>query len=200
WKARGILTWLASHKIGFRVSEKTIIAAGPEGKSAVRAAVAELETLGYLVRTQQRVVNGTFGTVDYILTDPWTSTSQPTKGIVRSSTESRKSAHGEQESSSQVSTDDRKSAHGSESASPQVATDDRFSDGGKPAHIRRPEPQKTKEPKKTKDPLLAVGEPEVRSARGPRRRLRRTRKTFLGSLVTCSDTTARLLPGCVRGC
>src|SRR5437868_13640081 len=71
WKARGILGWLASHQVGFKVSEGTIIRAAPEGRDSVRAGLGELEAFGYLVRERQRSSNGTFCAVDYILCDPW---------------------------------------------------------------------------------------------------------------------------------
>lgn len=160
WKARGILTWLASHTVGFKISETSIVNAGPEGKAAVRAAVRELEELGYLVRTQQRVSHGKFGTVDYVLCDPW-APSTPTVD--------RFSAHGDEDEFPQVTTADRKSAHGSKSTSPQVSTVDRFPADRKPAHIRRPDKQKTSTTKKTKDQKpaspLAEGDVADRNAR-----------------------------------
>ncbi|MEU0486591.1 hypothetical protein ABZ260_46430 [Streptosporangium sp. NPDC006013] len=73
----GILAWLASHEIGFKVSEKTIIAAAPDGRDAVRGGIRELETYGYLVRERERL-GGKFSTVDYILCDPFSAQSSPT--------------------------------------------------------------------------------------------------------------------------
>ncbi|GGQ11341.1 hypothetical protein [Streptosporangium pseudovulgare] len=174
WKARGVLAWLASHKIGFRISENTLIAAAPEGRDAVRGAIKELETHGYLVRERQRASSGKLGRVDYILCDPWTA------GNRQVSTNDGFSVPGDAatpapttENPSKVPTSgnrvDAQAAPTTENppqvptsgndASPQVSTND-----GKSTPIRRTEDQKNK--KKTTDHLLAVGERTVRTARG----------------------------------
>ena len=71
WKARGLLAWLTSHATGFRVSEKTIVCAAPDGRDAARTAIAELKTYGYLVRERERGRDGRLGGVTYIICDPW---------------------------------------------------------------------------------------------------------------------------------
>ncbi|MET8332190.1 hypothetical protein [Streptosporangium canum] len=180
WKARGILPWLASHKVGFRISENTLIAAAPDGKAAVRSAVKELEEHGYLVRDRKRRADGTLGGVEYILCDPFAA-SDGAKPQVRA--KDRKSAPGEagqvaptadfqalaptreNDASPQVAPTAENQpldVTRENSASPQVGTKDRFS-----TPIRRTTTQKTK--KKIKDENqashLAVGAVADRNAR-----------------------------------
>lgn len=54
WKARGVLTWLLSHKEGFGISVGSLVAGGPEGEKAVYSALRELEALRYLKRVQEQ--------------------------------------------------------------------------------------------------------------------------------------------------
>jgi hypothetical protein len=132
WKARGVLTWLTSHAAGFKVSEKTIICAAPDGRDAIRAAIRELETYGYLLRERERGRNGTLGGVDYILCDPWspqletpqleTRQSIPAKGAVPAS----------------PAPENPPLATTSENTEkPQVTTYDGKTNGGKSTPIRR---------------------------------------------------------------
>ncbi len=174
WKARGVLAWLASHKIGFRVSEKALIAAAPDGRDAVRGAVKELETHGYLVRERQRARSGKLGGVDYILCDPWTAGNQlvstndgfsvlggsggpvptpenPSQVMTSGKTPGNQVAPTADNPSQDMASED--------GASSQVGTNDGFS-----TPIRRTKSKKNKQ--KTRDHLLAVGEPAVRTARG----------------------------------
>lgn len=152
WKARGILAWLASHAVGFKVSEKAIIAAAPDGRDAVRAGIRELETFGYLVRERERL-SGKFSTVDYVLSDPFSATNDG------------KSVTGETaprtENPSMGSTSGK-------TASPQVSTNDGFSGAGKSAPIkktRQPEDQIKKTNDENPASPLAVGADTVRTAR-----------------------------------
>ncbi len=67
--ARGLLAWLASHADGYDVTEAAIIAAGPDGRGAVRTMTEALEKAGYLRR--ERTYNTDGGSaVDYVLSDP----------------------------------------------------------------------------------------------------------------------------------
>lgn len=70
FRARGILCWLLSHKIGFQVTEQSIVDAGPEGRDAVRSALRELEAAGYLRRDQRRRADGRFGSCGFALGSP----------------------------------------------------------------------------------------------------------------------------------
>ncbi|GAA0828479.1 hypothetical protein ACFQVD_11035 [Streptosporangium amethystogenes subsp. fukuiense] len=146
WKARGLLAWLTSHATGFRVSEKTIVCAAPDGRDAARTAIAELETYGYLVRERARGHDGRLGGVTYIICDPWSP--QPTAD--ESAPENPLLAP--------TSTNTLK---------PQAATYAGKTNAGKPARIRRPAKQEDQTPEKISEnpSLLAVGEPADR--RGP---------------------------------
>lgn len=67
-RARGLLVEVLSHRAGFSISEASLVAAGPEGRDAVRKALRELETYGYLHREQGRA-GGRFGETVFRLTD-----------------------------------------------------------------------------------------------------------------------------------
>lgn len=69
-KARGLLALLASHRIGWEVTIDALVRENPEGRDAVRGAVAELEDAGYLVRHLRLGGGGKFAGVDYSLVDP----------------------------------------------------------------------------------------------------------------------------------
>ena len=206
WKARGVLGWLASHKVGFEVSESTIIRAAPEGRDSVRAGLGELEAFGYLVRERQRSSNGTFCAVDYILCDPWsvekTQVSFSDGNAVHDEA-ARRAATTENPSKVVTSGNKAKSqvrpATGDpavastweNAASPQVGTNDGFS-----TPIRRPENQKTKKTKKPV-PLRAGGALTVGDARGSattsaanRRDLSRLAGDILGQMPAHYRSTA----------
>ncbi|MFI7610665.1 hypothetical protein ACIBP6_05425 [Nonomuraea terrae] len=174
WKARGVLAWLASHKIGFRISEKALIAAAPDGRDAVRGALKELERHGYLIRERQRAASGKLGGTDYILCDPWTAGNQQVSANDGFSVPGGTSTPAPMpEIPSQVMTSGNEVATqaapatdipsqdvtGGNEASPQVSTNDGFSTLFKKNNNQ-------KNTKKTNDHLLAVGERTVRTARG----------------------------------
>lgn len=70
FKARGLLSWLASHQSGFGCSVAAIVAATREGRDSVRAGLKELEKFGYLTRTQERdPETGRLLPADYQVTD-----------------------------------------------------------------------------------------------------------------------------------
>lgn len=54
FRARGVLMWLLDKPDEWRADARTIAQAGSEGRDAVRAALAELEEHGYLVRNKYR--------------------------------------------------------------------------------------------------------------------------------------------------
>lgn len=68
-RAKGLLAELLSHRDGFGISIQSLVAAGPEGRDAIRAALAELERHGYLHRSQGRDERGRLGDVVYEVTD-----------------------------------------------------------------------------------------------------------------------------------
>lgn len=51
-RARGLLAELLTHQDGYGVSVAALVAAGPEGREAIRKALTELEQHGYLTREQ----------------------------------------------------------------------------------------------------------------------------------------------------
>ncbi len=69
-RARGLLTELLSHRPGWEITTESLIEGGPEGRDAIRGALAELEAAGYLTREQRRDESGKLGVVDHVITDP----------------------------------------------------------------------------------------------------------------------------------
>jgi hypothetical protein len=70
-RARGLLAELMSHTPGWEVTIESLMEAGPEGRSALRGAIVELETAGYLTRHRRRDSGGRLGGTDYMLADPF---------------------------------------------------------------------------------------------------------------------------------
>ncbi|MFI7008870.1 hypothetical protein [Streptomyces sp. NPDC050145] len=68
-RARGLLVELLSHRDGYGISLAMLIKAGPEGRDALRSALRELETFGYLVRERARAAGGQLGETRYFITD-----------------------------------------------------------------------------------------------------------------------------------
>ena len=78
WRARGVLAGLLTHSDGFGLNSNDLAKGGPhgpncsrgEGRDAVRAALKELEELGYLSRARsQDDSTKRFGSSDYVVTD-----------------------------------------------------------------------------------------------------------------------------------
>jgi hypothetical protein len=69
WGARGLLCWLASHAVGFEITEDAIVEAGPLGRDGVRGLIRSLEDTGYLTRKREYFPGGG-SAVDYVLGDP----------------------------------------------------------------------------------------------------------------------------------
>lgn len=70
YKARGLLSELLSHSIGFIVSIDRIARSGRDGRDSIASAIKELETLGYLTRSQERNPDGTLGHTTWTTCDP----------------------------------------------------------------------------------------------------------------------------------
>lgn len=70
WKAKGLLAYIASHHAGHRLSTAQIHAAATDGPDAVRTAIVELETAGYLHRIELRDEKGHRTGTDYELREP----------------------------------------------------------------------------------------------------------------------------------
>lgn len=69
FRARGILAMLASHREGWVVPMSDMVT-DSEKVAAIRTAVRELETLGYLRRERVRNANGSLGGADWFLQSP----------------------------------------------------------------------------------------------------------------------------------
>lgn len=69
FKARGLLVLILSHTAGWSLSINTLAKQNQEGKDAIRAAIQELETLGYLTRSQINE-GGRFGESVWTTNDP----------------------------------------------------------------------------------------------------------------------------------
>jgi len=54
FRARGVLCWILSHVDDWRVRADQIADAGPEGRDAIRKALNELRSAGYLVQTKRQ--------------------------------------------------------------------------------------------------------------------------------------------------
>lgn len=84
FKARGLLALLMSHSPGWNMSIRSIAKANGTGIDTVKSAVGELETLGYLVRSeeQQRDEKGSFADYVWTTTDPFQNpvTGKPVHG------------------------------------------------------------------------------------------------------------------------
>lgn len=70
YKARGLLAELLSHNPGFEVSREKLSKNGQDGDRAIRSAIAELESVGYLKRSQNRTEQNQFGAAVWITQDP----------------------------------------------------------------------------------------------------------------------------------
>lgn len=69
-KAKGLLAqmlFLAQHDCCYRLSTEYLVQLNPNGEWAVRSALRELETVGYIVRYQQRDASGRFLSTEYIV-------------------------------------------------------------------------------------------------------------------------------------
>ncbi len=72
-KARGVLAEIMSHSVGWHVSVNGLVKSGPEGRDAIKAALAELKDADYLQVSQTRGKGGRWNEVEYELCDPATA-------------------------------------------------------------------------------------------------------------------------------
>lgn len=71
FRARGVLVWLLDKPDDWKTTAELVTTQGTEGREAVRTALRELETFGYLVRRKWRRVDNGQWTVE------WTVYEQP---------------------------------------------------------------------------------------------------------------------------
>ncbi|MEV0521810.1 hypothetical protein AB0I66_00135 [Streptomyces sp. NPDC050439] len=69
FKAKGIFGLISTHRDGWRITLSELARCGPDGSSAVRSGLKELQTFGYLIRERERREDGTLGEVVYAITD-----------------------------------------------------------------------------------------------------------------------------------
>lgn len=170
--AHGVRDWLASHRTGFRITEKTIVSAFNCGRTAIRRMIKELLDFGYLIRQQRRSDKGRWSEIDYIVTDPWAAAPvpapEPVNEVAEAAADETPWPVAETPEATEESTEDVEPEPVQEIVEPQVATVVRSSDVGQPPRIRRPEPQKTRTTK-TKNQnqarKTAVGDVTDRNAR-----------------------------------
>ena len=62
WRARGIAAYLLTRPENWRINSDNLTRMGTEGRDAVRSAMKELETVGYLQRIKTRNSDGTWAT------------------------------------------------------------------------------------------------------------------------------------------
>lgn len=69
-RARGLLAEITSHRAGWHITLRSLVANGPEGRDAIRSAINELRERGYLALVQNRGEGNKFAEVEYVLQDP----------------------------------------------------------------------------------------------------------------------------------
>lgn len=85
FKARGLLGMLFSHETGFGVTLQSLANDGPDGVSAIRSAVEELEAAGYIRRVQKRNRQGH----DWYICDPHEAVENTPLGMFENRTRSK---------------------------------------------------------------------------------------------------------------
>lgn len=73
YRAKGILLLLMSHQDGWRISLEHLANDGPDGITAVRTAIQQLQECGYLIRTVIRNEKNQIEGAEWIINDPFTS-------------------------------------------------------------------------------------------------------------------------------
>jgi hypothetical protein len=71
YRAKGLLTLLMSHTDGWRISLQSLATNSPDGITAIRTAVQELEDAGYLKRQLLRNNKAQVEASEWILSDPF---------------------------------------------------------------------------------------------------------------------------------
>lgn len=77
FRARGILAYLLSRPVGWRTDAATLARGAREGRDAIRTALVELETTGYLHRIRARDDGGRWVHTSYVTDAPETDFQAP---------------------------------------------------------------------------------------------------------------------------
>jgi hypothetical protein len=83
YRARGVLAYLLSRPDGWQTDSVRLADASPEGRDAIRTALRELETVGYLQRDREQNGAGQWVTVSRVFDEPRTdfqASGEPTPG------------------------------------------------------------------------------------------------------------------------
>lgn len=67
WRAKGLWAYLLSKPDGWSVYENDLISKGTEGRDAIRKAIKELESAGYVRRKRIRNDQGRLGSYEYTI-------------------------------------------------------------------------------------------------------------------------------------
>lgn len=89
WKAKGLLAYLLSKPDDWQIYESELVKRSKDGRDAVRTALRELESNGYITRRQLRKEDGSFGSMEYIVYE------RPIINPEDFDTDDGKSVHGE---------------------------------------------------------------------------------------------------------
>jgi hypothetical protein len=93
-RARGLLVWLLDKPDGWRVNSQDISKHCPEGREAIRTAIAELEQAGYLTRLKYQLADGQWFTETVVRELPEsvdsTDDRKPVSGPIGEKTDDRK--------------------------------------------------------------------------------------------------------------
>jgi hypothetical protein len=68
-KAKGLFGLISTHRDGYGVTPRSLSAQTADGLDAIKSGLRELESAGYLMRSQERRPNGTLGPMEYLITD-----------------------------------------------------------------------------------------------------------------------------------
>jgi hypothetical protein len=70
FKAKGLLVYLLSHKVGYTITRAQIVRESTDGRDAVDAAIRELVKAGYLQTSQTRQDDGRNGALAFTICEP----------------------------------------------------------------------------------------------------------------------------------